>query len=134
MNAIESVGRPTLLIKGTEILGTVTISGMRGNEFASINLTEELYAKHVAPLLGRQAEPVGSYPVHKLTFFRFSPYSGLYLDSNLDTSAERDVVDEWFDDVRVVDEFYFHYGMVPAIFKDVAGYGDRLAGDVKAAM
>lgn len=124
-NAIETVGRSTLVIKGKEILCKTIVVGMRGHESASINFPEAEFAKYIDPLIGDL--DTGSYPRHKLLFIHFSPFSGMFLDHNSTPGGEK--LDEWLEDVRIVDEMNFRYRMVPDVFKEVAGYGDGFVGE-----
>ena len=59
---------------------------------------------------------------HKLISFHFMPFLGMFVECNIDPGPSHQAVDEWFDDVRIVDEFNFSYGWVPDTFKDVEGY------------
>lgn len=121
--AIETAGKPTLLVQGTKVLGNVKISGMCGAE-VSVNLSPELYEQMIAPVVEKRDY---GYPPEKLTFLRFSPYAGMYLSNNLDSDSERTAVDAVFEHCRIVDEFNFAWGLVPDVFKEVEGYRARLS-------
>lgn len=128
-SAIENVGRSTLIIKGDKVIGKTVVSGMRGNQVAMITLSEADYNKFVKPLLQSDADewrrPCG-VAEHKLVSFRFLPWSGGFIECNIGANPSGGAVDEWFDDVRIVDEFNLGYGMVPDLFKDVEGYKNQL--------
>lgn len=119
--AIQGTGKPTLLIKDNKVLATVRVEALSSNH-ASVTLTEGDYAQLIKPLAPDLQ--CGHYPVHKLVYLRFSPYSGMYLECNLD-GRDAEAVNEWFEYTRIVDEFNLHYGMVPDTFKDVEGYRKR---------
>jgi hypothetical protein len=122
--AIETVGRDTLVIKGTEIVCTTHVRAMCDRDMASINFPEAEYDKYIAPLVGKL--DTGSYPRHKLLFMRFSPFTGMFLEHTSWPDGEK--LDEWMEDVRIVDEFNFRYGLAPAVFANVPGFGAALQG------
>lgn len=121
-NAIETVGRDTLVIKGSEILFTTTVQGIRGGECASINFPPAEFEKYIAPLIPED-DPGLTYPRNKLVFIRFSLYTGSFLEHNVWPGGEP--LDRWLDDVRIVDAFNFRWGLVPAAFANVPGFGSR---------
>lgn len=123
--AIEGVGRDTLVIKGTEILFVTRVQGIRGGECASINFHPAEYDKYIAPLIPADPDDGLTFPRHKLVFIRFSLVMGLFLEHNVWPGGEK--LDEWLEDVRIVDEFNFRWGLVPASFANVEGFGQALS-------
>lgn len=120
--AIETVGRLTLLTRGTKVLGRVHTGGMCRAEVV-ILLTPELYEQLIAPVVVKRDY---GYPPEKVTFLRFSPYTGEYMSNNLDDDGDIKAVDGVFDNCRVVDEFNFGWGLVPEVFREVEGYRERM--------
>lgn len=124
--AIESVGKATLVLKGTEPIDTTEVWGLGGmRNDATLNLTPAAFEQHIKPLLVESREIKTDYPLHKLVMLRFCPFTGLFFESNL-AGDEKEAVDAWLDDVRIVDLFNLRWGMVPESFGDVKLYREAL--------
>lgn len=111
--AVEGVGKDILFIKDNKVVGKgkshvaygdvwVGASYLEGEFLEKFKLTEHVKAMSL-----------------KHTYLRFCPILGVFIGD--DKKFGSDIVDI-FEDVRVVDEFNFRWGMVPDTFKDVPGY------------
>ena len=133
--AIEGVGREALVIKGAsydlrslekrgpEILGPAIVFGMRSGivSEASVHFTEAMYDEYIAPRIPPMEEEI-NYPRSKLVVIRFSCGLGHFLSHNVWPGGEK--LDDWLENVRLVDKFNFEWGMAPETFQDVPGYGE----------
>lgn len=127
--AIRDTCGKILLVKNNKPCEGVQAYGSSGGEI-SVILSEELFRELILPLVLKhepdrlngadEATYVREY--RKYVVFRFSCYSGMFLSCNFEVGQLHNDVDELFNDFRIVNDFYFRYGMVPKTFKDVEGY------------
>ena len=111
--AVNTVGNDILFIKDNEVIGKGKCVIAYGSDWVGVNYLE---GELLETLL--QNEFIRALTL-KYIYFHFRPLTGSFID-------DREIFDcelgNLFEDVRVVDEFNFNWGMVPDTFKDVPGY------------
>lgn len=120
--AISGVGKHVLIIRGNHVIGKGRSVAMRGEDFVSVVLTEESH--HLIPADHELIQMVG----YKHASIRYYPNTGGYISMGC-LLEDDDVLEDFFSDTLVVDEFHFRWGMVPDHFKTVDGYGAALTED-----
>lgn len=117
---------PLLLIRDNKVIGKAQMAIGRGTEWVGIRITEGEVKEEVSKLIKAATEGEDLKDLDgTLRFFfpHFTYYSGLYLDiGNLLLTEKTSEIDAYFQDIRVVNEFNFRWGLVPDVFKDVEGY------------
>ena len=111
--AVEGVGKDILFIKDNKVVGKGKSQVAYGDEWVGVSYLEGEFLEKF-----QLTEHVKVMSL-KHTYLRFCPFLGVFIGD--EEKLGSDVVDI-FEDVRVVDEFNFRWGMVPDTFKDVPGY------------
>jgi hypothetical protein len=128
-NAIETVGKQTLLIKDNKIIGevsVVTMVGMVCGVSMKDTACKELIKDTAQFKIWSGAEN-GKLQEHgyKYSYFHFNIITGEYIGDYITQNQFREK-EEALEGCFVVDKFNFEYGWCSRAFADVEGFGQRM--------
>lgn len=128
-NAIETVGKETLLIKDNKIIGKVHIVTMSGI-VCGARMDDEAckdLVKDTAQLKiwsGSRNEQVAKQP-YRYAYFHFNVVTGEYIGDYITQNQLREK-EEALEGCFIVDKFNFDYGWCSSTFSTVEGFGQSM--------
>lgn len=128
-NAIESVGRDSLLIQNNKVIGkvkVVTMVGMICGAMMKDDACKELVKETAQIKIWSESknEIMAKDPC-RFAYFHFNSISGEYIGDYVEQNKYREK-QKALEDCFIVDKFNFEYGWCPSTFSTVEGFGSRL--------
>lgn len=128
-NAIETVGKETLLIKDGKVVGEVSVISVVGMVCGVIMKDDPCQdlVKDTVQLeiwLRSQNEQVAKQP-YRYAFFHFNIITGEYIGEHITQSEFREK-ETALDGCFIVDKFNFDYGWCSNTFSTVEGFGNKM--------